>query len=396
MLSALIVIGTRPEAIKLAPVAQALAERGRVRPVVVTTGQHGAVVEDVLDLFGLEAEVDLGVARRPDGALSGLHADLMSVIDRAVDKLRPDAVMVEGDTTSVAAAAQVGFLRGLPVVHVEAGLRSGSLAAPFPEEGNRRLVAAVASLHLAPTESAAGNLRAEGHDPLHIVVTGNTVIDALRHAVNAPTAMPNARLESIVSGAGAGSRGVGGLVVVTAHRRESWGPGMGRIAQAVGQLARSHPEVTFVAVTHMNPAVRDPFVSALAGLANVDLAEPLTYGQFVRLLARARLVLTDSGGIQEEAPELGVRALVMRERTERTEGLEAGAAVLVGTDTAGIVTAADELLAQAWPPAPAGPTPTLYGDGRAGRRCAQATEWLLGLSDRPEPFRPRPPSPAPF
>ena len=380
--TALLVIGTRPEAIKLAPLFTALRERQGVQPLVVTTGQHQAVVDDVLELFGIIPQRELRVPRRRADGLVSLYADLLGQLDRAMALLDPDVVVVQGDTASVLAGAQAAFLQRRPVVHVEAGLRSGSLSAPFPEEANRRLVSTLASLHLAPTPTAEANLLLEGHSPDSVLVTGNTAVDALMFAVAAPAPLPDPRLESACS---PGRR----LVVVTAHRRESWGDGMKRIASAVATLADAHPEVLFAAVTHMNPSVRQVFETASVGRSNVFVTEPLRYVQFVRLLAGAEVVLTDSGGIQEEAPVLGVPVLVMRERTERIEGLDAGAAELVGTDAAVIVAATNRVLTGPRERSRVIPG-SLYGDGRAAARSAAAIGWLLGLCSRPEPFDARP------
>ncbi|MGI8808842.1 MAG: non-hydrolyzing UDP-N-acetylglucosamine 2-epimerase [Acidimicrobiales bacterium] len=375
--TALLVIGTRPEAIKLAPLFRAMRDGLEVRPVVVTTGQHQAVVDDVLELFGIVPERSLRLPRRPAGGLVRLYADLLGHLDRVMALLDPDVVVVQGDTASVLAGAQTAFLQRRPVVHLEAGLRSFSLSAPFPEEANRRLVSTVAALHLAPTPTAEANLLLEGHSPERVLVTGNTAVDALLFAVAAPAPLPD-RLEAACA---SGRR----LVVVTAHRRESWGDGMRRIASAVTTLADDHPEVLFAAVTHMNPSVCHIFETAFAGRSNVFVTGPLRYVQFVRLLARAEVVLTDSGGVQEEAPVLGVPVLVLRDRTERTEGVDAGAAELVGTDVGAIVAATQRALT--------GPRErsrvvlgSLYGDGRAAERAAAAIGWLLGLGPRPEPF----------
>ena len=376
--TAVLVIGTRPEAIKLCPVAMACAEHGLVEPLLVTTGQHGAVVEDILALFGLQPHVALSLTRGESQRLPSLHAALLHELDRVLHQLDPAVVVVQGDTATVLAGAQTAFLQGRPVVHVEAGLRSGSLEAPFPEEGNRRMVAAITSLHLAPTAAAAANLLLENHNPARVLVTGNTVVDALRH-VAATT--PGDR----VAGIGAGRQ----LVVVTAHRRESWGDGMRNVASAVATLAERHPEALFAVVTHMNPAVRSVFERHLHSHTNVWLSGPLDYGEFVKLLAQATVVLTDSGGVQEEAPALGVPVVVLRERTERGEGVDVGAAVLVGTDPAAIVSETDKvLLNRQWGIPGTSCAPDLYGDGRAGARSAQAIAWLLGEGRLPEPFSP--------
>lgn len=376
--TALLVIGTRPEAIKLAPLFAALRDGIEVQPVVVTTGQHQAVVDDVLELFGIVPRQSLRLARRPADGLVRLYADLMGHLDRVMAVLDPDVVVVQGDTASVLAGAQTAFLQRRPVVHVEAGLRSGSLTAPFPEEANRRLVSTITSLHLAPTPTAQANLLLEGHSRDAILVTGNTAVDALLFAAALRAPLSDPRLESALAG---GRR----LVVVTAHRRESWGAGMGRIASAVATLAAAHPDVLFAVVTHMNPSVRRVFDAAIGGRANMLVTGPFRYVEFVRLLAGAEVVLTDSGGIQEEAPFLGVPVLVLRDRTERTEGLDAGAASLVGTDAQAIVAATHKVLI--------GPRDrsrvvacSLYGDGRAAVRSAAAIGWLLGLCPRPEPF----------
>jgi len=376
--TAMVVIGTRPEAIKLAPVVRALREGLDVEPAVITTGQHQAVVDDVLELFGIVPQRSLRLPRRPPDGLVRLHADLMRQLDGAMSALDPDVVVVQGDTASVLAGAQTAFLQRRSVVHVEAGLRSGSLGTPFPEEANRRLVSTISSLHLAPTPTAEANLLLEGHSQDTVLVTGNTAVDALLFAAAAPAPLPDPRLESSLA---PGRR----LVVVTAHRRESWGDGMRRIASGVATLADAHPDVLFATVTHMNPSVRRVFETAIAGRPNVVVTGPLRYAQFVRLLAGAEVVLTDSGGIQEEAPVLGLPVLVLRDRTERTEGLQAGAAELVGTDPEAIVAATHRVLTS-----PRGESRvvagSLYGDGRAGARSAAAIGWLLGLCARPEPF----------
>ena len=377
----MLVVGTRPEAIKLAPVVLAL-RAGPVRPVVITTGQHQAVVDDVLDLFGIVPGQALRLPRRPPDGLVRLYADMMRQLDGVMSLLDPDVVVVQGDTASVLAGAQTAFLQRRPIVHVEAGLRSGSLDAPFPEEANRRLVSTIGSLHLAPTPTAEANLLLEGHTADDVLVTGNTAVDALLFAAAAAAPLPDPRLEAVHA---AGRR----LVVVTAHRRESWGDGMRRIAAGVATLADAHPEVVFAVVTHMNPSVRRVFETAMVGRLNMFVTGPLRYAQFVRLLAGADVVLTDSGGIQEEAPVLGVPVLVLRDRTERTEGLDAGAAELVGTDPAAIVAATDRLLAGTPEEVRVSAT-GLYGDGRAGIRSAEAISWLLGLGARPEPFAPAP------
>lgn len=378
-----VVIGTRPEAIKLAPVALELAEAWWAEPAVVVTGQHGAVVDEVLGTFGLEAAVRLkGVAGA--GSLGDLSAGLLQRLDRALDDLDPAAVVVQGDTASTLAGALAGFFRKVPVAHVEAGLRSHDLASPFPEEANRRLVTQVAELHLAPTTPAAVNLLNESVPASRVLITGNTVVDALRYIVS--------RSDSLRSGEPRPELGDGPLIVVTAHRRESWGAPIRRIGQAVARLARLRPEATLALAAHMNPAVRGTLERETAGLANVVRCGPIPYASFIELLARADLVLTDSGGVQEEAASLGVPTLVMRETTERVEAIEVGVARLVGTDTERIVAEATAALdaggrvEQAASP---------YGDGRAAERVVKACGWLLGLEERPADYLARLPAAQP-
>lgn len=374
-------IGTRPEAIKLAPVAVALAESGWARPAIVTTGQHGDVVRETLDLFDLKAEFELTAAH--SGGLANLNAGLLTDIDAALERIRPVLVVVQGDTASTLAGAQAAFFRHIPVVHVEAGLRTGDLALPFPEEANRRMVTQLSRLHLAPTALAVTNLLLENIKPADIVLAGNTVVDALLLARDLAAPYEDAELEALdQSGAP--------LVLVTAHRRESWGEPIRRIGHAVARLARAHPTTGFVVAAHMNPAVRDVIEQTVRGCPNVRLPGPIGYGPFVRLLARATLVITDSGGIQEEAPAFGVPVLVTREATERTESIDAGVARLVGTDEDLIVSSAGRLLTDPAGYAAMAHATNPYGDGRAAGRVADGCGWLLGINPRPPDYLPLP------
>lgn len=357
-------IGTRPEAIKLAPVARALRASDWAVPVVVTTGQHGEAVDEVLRLF--EVDVDLALSPAPTSGIGEASVEIQRVLSGALEALRPDLAVVQGDTLTAYTAAFCSFLRRIPVVHVEAGLRSGDLANPFPEEGNRTLIARIAALHLAPTRVAEDNLLREGVPARDIHVTGNTVVDALRHLrdrgwhATAPAGPGTDPLEGY-------HRSERPLVLVTAHRRESWGAPIRRIGAAVSRLAAAHPQADFLVVTHMNPAVRREFTDALDHDGdNLRISGALPYLSFVRLLARSALAITDSGGLQEECAALGIPVVITRETTERVEVLEAGLGELVGTDTDLIVKTAERFLGPEG--APAVVATDLYGDGRAAER----------------------------
>jgi len=369
-----LVVGTRPEAVKMAPVARALDESGWAHPILIATGQHGDVVREVFDLFDLKISHELEIPR-DENSVAELSARLLVEIDAVLGRHPVGLVLVQGDTATTLAGGLAGFFRRIPVAHLEAGMRTHDLDAPFPEEGNRRLVGQVSSLHLAPTPRARDNLLHEGVPAERVVLTGNTVVDALLSARRDP-------LDNSVPDVG--DRPV---VVVTAHRRESWGEPLRRIGRAVARLARRHPDALFVVAAHMNPAVRAQIETAVAGCPNVHVAGPVAYGQFLGLLARAQLVLTDSGGIQEEAPTFGVPVLVTRESTERTESVDAGRARLVGTDEDTIVGAADELLTDPAARSAMNGGPNPYGDGLAGQRVVEACAWLLGRGCRPTEFR---------
>lgn len=377
----LVIVGTRPEAIKLAPVALALQASPVLEPVLVSTGQHRDIVAPMLATFGLRADVDLGVGR-PQQSLNALASRLLSALDETIEQHRPSAIIVQGDTTSVLCGALAGFHRGVPVVHVEAGLRTTDLHNPFPEEANRRLVGRIADLHLAPTEAARQALLAEGVPPSAVLTSGNTVVDALLRAIDLPPEPTgDARLDALLA------HEATPLVLITTHRRESHGAPMRRTLVAIRLLAEARPGTAFVLPVHPNPAVTDLVRAELGWLPNVVLTAPLGYLPFVRVMQRATLILTDSGGVQEEAPALGKPVLVLRDNTERPEGVAAGTAILVGTDTERIVTWASRLLDDpALHRAMAG-VQNPYGDGRASERVCAAVEHLLGLRDAaPEPF----------
>jgi UDP-N-acetylglucosamine 2-epimerase (non-hydrolysing) len=363
----LVVFGTRPEAIKLFPVIAALKADPRFAVKVCVSAQHRGMLDQVLEIAGIAPDHDLDLMQ-PDQSLDALTAALLTGLGRVMDAERPDRVMVQGDTATAMAGALTAYYRKVPVDHVEAGLRSGNIHHPWPEEVNRKIIGAIAALHFAPTETAANALRAENVDAARVFVTGNTVIDALHWVTRRIEGEPAlaaglAELEARF----AGKRIVG----VTSHRRENFGGGLEAIAEAVRRIAL-RDDVAIVFPVHPNPNVRRVMDGALAGLANVALIEPLDYPHFARLLALAEIMLTDSGGVQEEAPALGKPVLVMRETTERPEGIAAGTARLVGTCADTIVTeistllddkAAYEAMARAHNP---------FGDGHAARRIVEA------------------------
>ncbi|MBA4161108.1 MAG: UDP-N-acetylglucosamine 2-epimerase (non-hydrolyzing) [Novosphingobium sp.] len=362
----LVVFGTRPEAIKLFPVVAALEADPRFTPVVCVSAQHRQMLDQVLEIAGIVPDHDLDLMK-PDQTLDGLTAALLTELGRVMDEVSPARVIVQGDTATAMAGALAAYYRKIPVDHVEAGLRSGNIYHPWPEEVNRKIIGQIASLHFAPTEVAAGALIAEQVDPARVLVTGNTVIDAL-HWVTARIEADPALAAGLaqLEGKFAGKRIIG----VTTHRRENFGGGMENIAEAIRQIA-ARPDVAVIFPVHLNPNVRAVMNSALAGLDNVAMIEPLDYPHFARLLSIAEIMLTDSGGVQEEAPALGKPVLVMRETTERPEGVTAGTAKLVGTETANIVTeiftllddkAAYEAMARAHNP---------FGDGQTARRIVE-------------------------
>ena len=348
----------------MAPVVLACRARAdRLDPVVVATAQHREMLAQVLDAFGIVPDLDLDVMR-PDQGLGDLTARLLITLEGAFTTLRPDVVVVQGDTTSTFAAALAAFYVRVPVAHVEAGLRSGDPHVPFPEEQNRRLADTLADLLFAPTEGASAHLLREGVDPSRVLVTGNTGIDALLMVL--ARSQREGFVPRQVDPAVLGRKH---LVVVTAHRRESFGPGIAAICRAVRTIAESRAEASVVFPVHPNPRVRDEVRDRLGALPNVCLTEPLEYREFVHVMGRADLILTDSGGILEEVASLRARLLVMRERTERPEAIDAGVAELVGTDADAIVARALHALDQ---PRREAPAANPFGDGRASERIVQA------------------------
>ncbi|MCT2559419.1 UDP-N-acetylglucosamine 2-epimerase (non-hydrolyzing) [Tsuneonella sp. YG55] len=362
----LTVFGTRPEAIKLFPLVHALEVDSRFEGRVCVSGQHRGMLDQVLEIAGVESDHDLDLMQ-PDQTLDALTANLLTGIGRVLDAEKPDWVVVQGDTATAMAGALAAYYRKIPVAHVEAGLRSGNIHHPWPEEVNRKIVGAFAALHLAPTETAAAALRRENVDPATIHVTGNTVIDAL-HWVTAKIASE----PGLAAGLAALEERFAGkrIIGMTTHRRENFGEGMEAIAHAARRLAM-RDDVAVIFPVHLNPNVRAVMNHALAGLGNVALIEPLDYPHFARLLDISTLMLSDSGGVQEEAPALGKPVLVMRETTERPEGVEAGTAKLVGTDADRIVEEATRLLDDPAAYNAMARAHNPFGDGKATARIVE-------------------------
>jgi len=362
----IVVFGTRPEAIKMFPVVHALRAMPGIETRVCVTAQHRALLDQVLDLAGIVPDVDLDIMQ-PDQTLDGLTARLVVALGAAFDAEKPDRVLVHGDTLTTMVASLAAYYRKIPVGHVEAGLRSGDIHHPWPEEVNRRVVACIADMNFAPTQAAADALRAENRDARGIHVTGNTVIDALLATQARIREAP-----ALAAGIGpvvarfAGRR----IIAVTSHRRENFGGGMANIAGAIHDIA-ARGDVAVIFPVHPNPNVRKVMDAELAGLANVAMIEPLDYPNFVGLLDACEIVLTDSGGVQEEAPSLGKPVLVMRETTERPEGVAAGTAKLVGTDRRRIVAEIFTLLDDKAAYGAMARAHNPFGDGQAAARIAR-------------------------
>lgn len=358
----LIVFGTRPEAIKMAPVVQACQQSREVEAIVCVTGQHREMLDQVTEYFGIDADIDLDLMR-PNQSLADLTARSLTALDDVLSRYRPDCVVAQGDTTTTATAALAAYYRRVPLVHVEAGLRTGDMHAPWPEEMNRRLATMVTALHCAPTEHARNNLLDENVPADAIVVTGNTVVDALLDTARRERGRHRFWQEKHEY---LGDRR---MVLITGHRRENQGEPLARVCRAILMLCAEYPDVEFVFPIHLNPQVHGPASGLLRRHAdeNLHLLDPVSYPEFVWLMDRSSLIITDSGGVQEEAPSLGKRVLVTRDATERPELLTAGIAELVGADVRRIVERAGVLLSDER--ALDGPiVPNPYGDGRAADR----------------------------
>ncbi|MGS1095897.1 non-hydrolyzing UDP-N-acetylglucosamine 2-epimerase [Aquamicrobium terrae] len=369
------VVGTRPEAIKMAPLIRALAADERFEAGVCVTAQHREMLDQVLDLFDIRPDFDLDLMRRKQD-LSDLTGAILTGMKGVLRDARPDIVLVHGDTTTTLAATLSAYYERIAVGHVEAGLRTGNVYSPWPEEANRKLTGALAALHFAPTEAARANLLQEGVSAGSVHVTGNTVVDALLHV--AGSVDPSVSLGEISADL-ASVPSQARVILVTGHRRESFGDGFERICHALHSIAKANPDVAIVYPVHLNPSVREPVNRLLAGVPGIYLLEPMDYLPFVRLMMKAHIILTDSGGIQEEAPSLGKPVLVMRDTTERPEAVSAGTVKLVGTSVERIVAETKSLLDDeaAWRAMSKAHNP--YGDGRA---CSRILDILAQAVDQ--------------
>ncbi|WP_066303347.1 non-hydrolyzing UDP-N-acetylglucosamine 2-epimerase [Arthrobacter luteolus] len=368
------IYGTRPEAIKMAPIVAELQESTTLNHFTTVTGQHRSMLDQVNGLFGIVPDHDLNIFA-PGQTLNGILTRTIDGLDKLFSVNRPDAVIVQGDTTTSTAGAIAAFYHSIPVVHVEAGLRSGDLFSPFPEEANRKMTSQIASLHLAPTTTSRANLLAENIPAADIAVTGNTVIDALFMTVDKKVPFTDPQLERLAE---EDAR----ILLVTTHRRENQGEAMRGVGRALARIADAEPDLTLVVPLHKNPAVRAAVVPFIDGKKNVIVVEPLAYGEFTRMLSMAHVVLTDSGGVQEEAPSLGKPVLVMRENTERPEAVVAGTVKLIGTDENRIVAEVDQLLNDRVHFDSMANAVNPYGDGKAAQRTVAAIEELLGVGSR--------------
>ena len=370
MFKVMTVFGTRPEAIKLAPVIKELQHHSTtLKSVVVVTAQHRQMLDSVLNVFSIKPDYDMNIMGENQG-LSDITCKILKNIESIYDKERPDLVLVQGDTTTVFAASLAAYYRRIPVGHVEAGLRSRNKYQPFPEEINRRLTSVIAHLHFAPTDEAKANLLREGISEDLIRVTGNTVIDALLEIAAQDFTFDNDLLNNIK----------GRMILITAHRRESFGKPFIDICNAILTLAKQYPDVTFVYPVHLNPNVRNIVYPMLDNLSNVILIEPLEYMPFVHLMKRACIILTDSGGIQEESPSLNKPVLILREITERPEAVKAGSAKLVGTRSQTIIRETTRLLEDAQEYERMTHIANPFGDGRASKRIVDFIKHKLGHS----------------
>lgn len=377
---AMVVYGTRPEAIKMAPLVTELEASLDFEVVTVVTGQHREMLDQVNVLFGIDPHHDLNLMV-PGATLADLSSRALSAVSAVMQTEQPDVVVVQGDTSTAFIAALAAFYQRIPVVHLEAGLRTGDLSSPFPEEANRRLTAPLAALHLAPTQTSKDNLLRESVVTTSIAVTGNTVIDALLTTVDVPVSFANDEVARFVERPAP-------FVLVTAHRRESWGEPMANAMRGLRRVAERHPGLRWLVPMHRNPLVRDVLTRELAGLDSVLLTEPLSYHEFAHAMNASHIVLTDSGGVQEEAPSLGKPVLVMRDNTERPEAVDAGTVKLVGTETDAVEAALHGLIEDPSKYAAMATAVNPYGDGRAAPRAVAAIGHLFGLSTRLPDFAP--------
>jgi len=364
----LVVFGTRPEAIKMAPVVMELKKHGLFDTRLCVTAQHRQMLDSVLEIFKIKPDYDLDIMKLGQ-SLGDITSAILKGLDAVIAEFEPDIILVHGDTATTFASSLAAYFRKIAVGHVEAGLRTGNLYSPWPEEANRRMAGVLSSLHFAPTETSKNNLLKEGVAEAQVCVTGNTVIDALLWAKDKLEA--DEALLASCSKSFSMLREEARMVLITGHRRENFGSGFENICRAIQQLAKEFPAVDFVYPVHLNPNVREPVNQTLSAVGNVHLVEPQEYLTFVWLLKRAFLILTDSGGIQEEAPSLGKPVLVMRDTTERPEAVASGTARLVGADHSSIVAGVRSLLDDAAAYEAMANIRNPYGDGTASRRIVE-------------------------
>ena len=362
------IFGTRPEAIKMAPLVKALANADSIEAKVCVTAQHREMLDQVLDLFDIKPDYDLNIMK-PGQNLYDVTTNILLGLKPILEEFKPDLVLVHGDTCTTLSASLAAFYQQIPVGHVEAGLRTGNLSSPWPEEGNRKLTSAITKLHFAPTETSKQNLLNEATNEADILITGNTVIDALLQVVDKVQQDEEliASLKDKFPQLDENKK----LILVTGHRRESFGGGFERICEALAEIATNHPEAQVLYPMHLNPNVREPVNRILKNVDNVHLIEPQEYLPFVYLMNQAHIIVTDSGGVQEEAPSLGKPVLVMRDTTERPEAVGAGTVKLVGTDKNRIVNAVHELLTNPAEYEKMSRAHNPYGDGKACERIVK-------------------------
>lgn len=375
----LIVYGTRPEAIKLAPVVKAFKADKRFKTVVASTGQHREMLSQVNEMFNIEPDYDIGLMHKKQ-PLNRIMSRSLKGLDKLLEIEGPDIMIVQGDTTTAMAAAIAGFNREVKIVHLEAGLRSGDMSSPFPEEANRKLITTIASLHLAPTISSRENLLKEGVDRKNIVVTGNTVIDALEEASSRDVTFSSKQVQEF-------TESTNRKVLVTTHRRENI-HAVKNIGRAIARLADAFPDVSFIIPVHLNPLIHKNIIPELKGHDNVCVTRPLPYDEFTHLIKASDLIVTDSGGIQEEAPSLGKPVLLMRNTSERPEAIDAGTVRLVGANEETIFSEVSLLLTDKEEYDRMAHAINPYGDGRAAVRTLAAVSELAGIGARVEQFNP--------
>jgi len=367
------IFGTRPEAIKMAPVVKELLKHKEIETKVCLTAQHREMLDQVVDLFHLPVDYDLDIMKSGQ-TLYDITARVLRGLEEVLSKERPDYVLVHGDTTTTFTAALAAFYQQIKVAHVEAGLRTGNLLSPWPEEANRQLTGVLANVNFAPTETARQNLLRENKKDSSIFVVGNTVIDALLHTVKKDYHFEDLEIEAIEEHKR--------VILVTTHRRENLGDPMHHVYRALRRLVEAIPDTEVVFPVHRNPKVREAVEEELEGIKGIHLVDPMEYEPFTNLMARSAIVLTDSGGIQEEAPSLGKPVLVLRDTTERPEAVQAGTVKLVGTDENKVFDTAYKLLTDEKEYRAMAEAVNPYGDGKSAERIASALLWIEGLSDK--------------